>query len=182
MFVTVTLIHCFSRVRLLHKRLLHKPGPFTTSLPVNRKQSSTVVLLKEHNAESQEILNQNVPLSTADQEAEPLPPDQQSGSSSRNKSPWEDAKNGAVPLQSVLDPTLIEKMRLETPSEHCVMISTINNHKFGQNLADRVEQLQERAPFPKLKPYYLTRKLTTNDNEIADTDSDKNGVRREREE
>ena len=64
-------------------------------------------------------------------------------------------KDGSVPVNALMDPMLIEKIRLEEPSEHSVIISTINNNETGQSLAKRVECLQEEAPFPKLKPYYV---------------------------
>ena len=64
-------------------------------------------------------------------------------------------KNGAVPIHLMLNPVLIEKMRLEDPSDDSVLVSTANNSHTGKHLADKVEHLQENSPFPKLKPYYV---------------------------
>ena len=66
-----------------------------------------------------------------------------------------EVKNGAVPIHLMLNPVLIEKMRLEEPSGDSVLISTANNSHTGKLLADKIEHLQEKSPFPKLKPYYV---------------------------
>ena len=63
--------------------------------------------------------------------------------------------SGLIPVKAMLDPCLIEKIRLGDPSEDSLLVSTINSKEPGPILADRVEHLQIKAPFPKLKPYYV---------------------------
>ncbi len=82
-------------------------------------------------------------------------------------------KNGSIPINVLIDPTLIEKIRLEEPSERSLMISTINNNEIGQSLAKTVESLQEEAPFPKLKPYYV---ITSSDEQGGSSFEHEQGI------
>ena len=66
----------------------------------------------------------------------------------------------SVRLNAMLHPSLIEKLRVGTPTNETISISNINHHEKEDDtqLAAVVEHVQPHAPFPSLPPYYVIAK------------------------
>lgn len=65
-----------------------------------------------------------------------------------------------VPIDAVLRPSLMEKLRLGSPSSNSILLSNINQsvNEEDMELAYRVHKVQSSSPFPPLPHYYLTNK------------------------
>ena len=59
------------------------------------------------------------------------------------------------PPSSLLHPTLLEKMRLDSPSSAHIQLSTLNRGQSNQVISETLYSLQDSAPFPRLPPYYV---------------------------
>ena len=59
------------------------------------------------------------------------------------------------PPSSLLHPTLLEKMRLGSPSSAHIHLSTLNRPQSSQSISETFYSLQDSAPFPRLPPYYV---------------------------
>ena len=59
------------------------------------------------------------------------------------------------PPSSLLHPTLLEKMRLGSPSSAHIQLSTLNRGQNNQIISEALYSLQDSAPFPRLPPYYV---------------------------
>ena len=59
------------------------------------------------------------------------------------------------PPSSLLHPTLLEKMRLDSPSSAHIQLSTLNRGQSNQVISETLYSLQDSAPFPRLPPYYI---------------------------
>lgn len=59
------------------------------------------------------------------------------------------------PPSSLLHPTLLEKMRLGSPSSAHIQLSTLNRTQSEQAISETLYGLQNTAPFPRLPPYYV---------------------------
>lgn len=59
------------------------------------------------------------------------------------------------PPTSLLHPTLLEKMRLGSPSNAHVHLSTLNRHQTENEISETFYKLHDASPFPKLPPYFV---------------------------
>ena len=75
-------------------------------------------------------------------------------------SPCVKNKRPSVPLNAILHPSLIEKLRVGTPTNETISISNINHNEKedDKQLAAVVQHVQSNAPFPSLPPYYIKAK------------------------
>ena len=75
-------------------------------------------------------------------------------------SPCVKNKCPSVSLNAVLHPSLIEKLRVGTPTNETISISNINRNEKedDKQLAAVVQHVQSHAPFPSLPPYYINAK------------------------
>ena len=65
------------------------------------------------------------------------------------------------PPSSLLHPTLLEKLRLGSPSSAHIHLSTINREQSNQSISETFYGLQDSAPFPRLSPYYIHKPTDT---------------------
>lgn len=87
----------------------------------------------------------------------PLTPSPQRQSVSRwppTSPPPRTTTSQTSPLQPTLHPTLLEKLRLGSPSEQHMQWSAINRSSDRETASRQLHELQSSAPFPKLPPYY----------------------------
>lgn len=59
------------------------------------------------------------------------------------------------PLTALLHPTLLEKMRLGSPSTAHTDLSTLNRYQTDNEINETFYQLQKASPFPKLPVYFV---------------------------
>lgn len=59
------------------------------------------------------------------------------------------------PPTALLHPTLIEKMRLGSPSTAHMDLSTLNKHQTENEINETFYGLQRASPFPKLPAYFV---------------------------
>lgn len=71
----------------------------------------------------------------------------------------------SVPIEAMLHPSLLEKLRLGDPNDDNVSISTKNISLAGKDLADIISRVQTTSPFPKLLPYYVLSKVSVKEEE-----------------
>jgi hypothetical protein len=88
-----------------------------------------------------------------------------------------DTWNGPmINIDTVLHPSLLEKLRLGSPNSDNVFISTINHSSNvnSQELTAKVHNVQSKSPFPSLPPYYLIKEKKMNDTSELHTESKDN--------
>ena len=73
------------------------------------------------------------------------------------------------PPSSILHPTLLEKMRLGSPSQAHRHLSTINSTQTNNAISETLYGLQDNAPFPRLPPYYVHHHESPTGLELNDT-------------
>jgi hypothetical protein len=61
------------------------------------------------------------------------------------------------PPSSLLHPTLLEKMRLNSPTSAHMELTTLNRQQTENEINETLYNLQEASPFPKLPPYFVHR-------------------------
>lgn len=61
------------------------------------------------------------------------------------------------PPSALLHPTLMEKMRLNSPTSAHMHLNTLNRQQTENEINETLYGLQEAAPFPKLPPYFVHR-------------------------
>ena len=61
------------------------------------------------------------------------------------------------PPSALLHPTLLEKMRLDSPTPAHMHLTTLNRQQTEEEINDTLYGLQETAPFPKLPLYFVHR-------------------------
>lgn len=59
------------------------------------------------------------------------------------------------PPLALLHPTLLEKMRLDSPTPAHMHLTTLNRQQTEEEISDTLYGLQETAPFPKLPLYFV---------------------------
>lgn len=59
------------------------------------------------------------------------------------------------PPTSLLHPTLLEKMRLDSPSTAHMHLSTRNKQQTDNEINETFYKIQNAAPFPKLPPFFV---------------------------
>ena len=110
----------------------------------------------------------------------PLTPSPQQQSASRwppTSPPPRTTTSQSSPLQPTLHPTLLEKLRLGSPSEHHMQWSAINRSSDGVAASRQLHELQSSAPFPKLPPYYCHSLLgDSEDSELVELDKEGKGL------
>lgn len=56
---------------------------------------------------------------------------------------------------ALIHPTLLEKLRIGTPTEGHQQLCTLNNPQNESSIVDQLYTLQTTSPFPKLPSYYI---------------------------
>lgn len=59
------------------------------------------------------------------------------------------------PPSALMHPTLLEKMRLGTPTSGHIHLCTVNRSQSQTVARDEFYRLQDASPFPRLPPYYV---------------------------
>ena len=60
-----------------------------------------------------------------------------------------------APPTSLLHPSLMEKLRLGSPTPAHMDLTTLNRHQSENEINKTLYGLQEMSPFPKLPPYFV---------------------------
>ena len=93
---------------------------------------------------------------------------------SKSRGPAEEPPRFVPPPSSLLHPTLLEKMRLGSPSSAHIQLSTLNRAQSNRSISETFYGLQDTAPFPRLPPYYVHK--PTDPNVYRTMDSSSMGV------
>ena len=89
-----------------------------------------------------------------------IPSDHNHVSSEKNIEPGvEFCQRPSVDIDALIQPELLEKLRLGQPREETILVSTICHpeREDKRKLAVAMSQVQSDAPFPPLPPYYQER-------------------------
>ena len=80
--------------------------------------------------------------------------------------PMTTTEDQTSPPQLTMHPTLLEKLRLGTPTPHHVQFSTINSKQSRSATNTDLLKIHQTSPFPKL-PAYFNSPSTVNESQIT---------------